>query len=751
MRLCFLLLLSLCAALRVNGKYHCSVTKDDKSNVRMCAVKELLWGWLNVTNKTTVRAEKVMRNVTKLKVVADKVNAKAQASLSVASDVLERLKTNNNFEKIATVEQAVKMLEAVIAKVSTCHKKVIDAGKSANESKSVAVNYGYGAISAAAKSIVVNYIGEEISHQKTLEKIGEIKIGENDVCPEQLFVSRNLTEMADKLDVMENLDEWKNRTLKLLDTTYNQITQNRSTCHWTFNNGPEKFKGVRDAIEGAAEGLGNALKEFNAADADIKQAEHDVRSATREVQAVNTTMLDRFKQGGAMLCGMLGRHLEVDTQLRSISERLESTKQQTDSAAKGTADLLSNATGERKVVQSALDTILTFQQTVALSMSRALFASGNATLASGSVTRFEGVASLLVKNATREQEAIAEVDGQKKSTDEMFEHIKKQLIARLSETQLNASNPTADNCNKVLSGALYKPWEHVFDLALRINESALQEMNTTLGQLEAQVKLLGSNLAAINNSVSDITAAMSSAVQVRETAKTAAANAVADVLRSLMKDMCASSSELSELQKKNNELKGTADALKNKVSVESRHAEAAWKRDSLVSEVPQDVEDSFTHASKSVAVLAKHLQRVDAQYFRAVSELEKWLTKSDESDAKSYDVLANFVRGIKSNLPAVSSPNVCSDGHIDEVVASLLQRPDAMLKNVSFVVSLGELAAKVEGRVAAAREQMGKVASSADDAQAAVEEAIRRARNTAAGRRCTPLHRQLLNILKHIW
>ncbi|CCD19118.1 hypothetical protein ERJ75_001213600 [Trypanosoma vivax] len=462
-------------------------------------------------------------------------------------------------------------------------------------------------------------------------------------------------------------------------------------------------------------------------------------------------MLDRFKQGGAVLCGMLGRHLEVDTQLRSISERLGSTKQQTDSAAKGTADLLSNATGERKVVQSALDTILTFQETVALSMSRALFASGKATLASESVTRFEGVASLLVKNATREQEAIAEVEGQKKSTDEMFEHIKKQLIARLSETQLNASNPTADNCNKVLSGALHKPWEHVFDLALRINESALQETNTTLGQLEAQVKLLGSDLAAINNSVSDITAAMSSAVQVRETAKTAAANAVADVLRSLMKDMCASSSELSELQKKNNELKGTADALKNKVSVESRRAEAAWKRDSFVSEVPQDVEDSFTHASKSVAVLAKHLQRVDAQYFRAVSELEKGLTKSDESDAKSYDVLANFVRGINSNLPAVSCSSVCNDDHIDEVVASLLQRPDAILKNVSFVVSLGELAAKVEGRVAAAREQMRKVASSADDAQAAVEEAIRRARNTAAGRRCTPLHRQLLNILKHIW
>ncbi|KAH8609376.1 hypothetical protein ERJ75_001213500 [Trypanosoma vivax] len=224
MRLCFLLLLSLCAALRVNGKYHCSVTKDDKSNVRMCAVKELLWGWLNVTNKTTVRAEKVMPNVTKLKVVADKVNAKAQASLSVASDVLERLKTNNNFEKIATVEQAVKMLEAVIAKVSTCHKKVIDAGKSANESKSVAVNYGYGAISAAAKTVSGNKKRTVIFYEGTLGEIDKIEINGKE-CPVEVFVSKNLTEMADKLDMTHNLSEWKSETLKLLNITYDKITK----------------------------------------------------------------------------------------------------------------------------------------------------------------------------------------------------------------------------------------------------------------------------------------------------------------------------------------------------------------------------------------------------------------------------------------------------------------------------------------------------------------------------------------------
>ncbi|KAG8339966.1 hypothetical protein TRVL_09206 [Trypanosoma vivax] len=249
----------------------------------------------------------------------------------------------------------------------------------------------------------------------------------------------------------------------------------------------------------------------------------------------------------------------------------------------------------------------------------------------------------------------------------------------------------------------------------------------------------------------NVNATISNAAQFKENAKTAAANAVADVLRSLMKEVCASVAELDELRTDNNGFKGTARNLRNNVSVESRRAEAAWKRDSADPEMSQYIEDGFTYASRGVAVLEKQLLRIDAQYVKVTNELSEGLKITEGNGSKSYDVVVKFVRGINSNPAALSLPSVCSGDNIVELVQSLMEDRDAMLKNVSAIVSLGDLAAKVKERLTSAREQMRKVVSSAADAQAAVEEAIRRARDTAAGRGCTPLHRQLLSVLQGIW
>ncbi|KAH8620217.1 hypothetical protein ERJ75_000079800 [Trypanosoma vivax] len=751
MRLCFLLLLSLCAVLCVNCRYDCpeSVNRD-KSPARMCAAQDLLWGWLNVTNKTAVRAEKVKQNATKLRDRLGETEVKAQKSLEAANNVLVRLKETKS-EKFYTVHRALETLKNVISRMNTSRKEAISAEKNANSSMNAAVN-GYGAILMAAKIVSGNNNGEEIFYEKTLEKIGMIKIGENGVCPEQLFVSGNLTEMANKIDVMRNLSEWKSQTLKLLNSTYNQITQNKSTCHRTFNNGPEKFEGVKDAINIAVEKLEAALREFGVADSTLQQAVQNVESATNDVQTVNATVLGLFRQNGRALCEMLKRHLEMDTQLHATAKLLESTKLQVVSTENDSAHLLSNAIEESRAVQSVVDEILNLLKIGPRSLfSSALFASGNATLASESVVRFENVASLSAQNATRAKGSTADVEGQMKNGKQTIEHLKEQLIARLSEARLNTNNLTADECNKKFSEVSDSSWDVAFDRALDINVNALLETNRTLKQLEVQIKLIESNLTEINSNVDDITATMSNAVQIRETAKAAAATAVADVLRSLIKEMCVSATELHELRKKNNGFKSTVEVLRNSVSVESRRAEAAWKRDSAMSEIPHDVGDGFTYASRSVAMLEKQLQRVDAQYAKVASELEKELTKPDGGDAKIYIAVVNFLRDINSNLTALSLPSVCSGDRVDEVVTLLVNDKDAMLKNVSAIVSLGELAAKVRERVTAARDQMKKIVSSAADAQAAVEEAIRRARDANAGRRCTPLHRQLLNLLQHIW
>ncbi|CCD21263.1 hypothetical protein, conserved in T. vivax [Trypanosoma vivax Y486] len=747
MRFFLLLLLPLCFVVHASRADKCPRSKNDISNVRMCATRDLLWGWLNVTNKTAARAEKVIQNATPLRDRADKVKVEAEKSLNAAKDVLSRLKKTNH-EKIGTVVQAVKMLENVIDNVKASCKEADKAEGSANDSKNQAFN-SYGHICLAANSISSIYDSGFNVHERALQRIDMIKIeGE---CSEEFFASKHLSDVAARLDVIQNLSAWKTEAMHLINSTYHKIAQNMSTCHWTFNNGAEKFQGVKNAIEKAVEKLEVAIKGLDTIDLTLQGAEKNVANATNEVEAVNATMLGRFKQSGTVLCDILGRRVKLGTQLTTTVGRLGDTERHTASRVKNATDMLANAIETNEIVQSVADKISQLLKSEPLPSAAKLFASRNISSANENAKRFKNVATLSAQSVSRAKESTTKVEGYVKRNEEMFERVREQLIARLNETRLNISSLTAEECNKKFSEVSAGSWEDAFDHALGINETALWETNKTLKQLEAQIELMESNLTKIDNSVRDINKAMSNAEQIRETAKTAAANAVADVLRSLMQEMCASATELHELQKKNNGLEGTAKALKNNVSVESRRAEAAWKRDNDLSGMPQEVEEGFTYASRGVAVLEKHLQRIDAQYTNVINELSQELEITEESGAKTYDVVVKFVRGINSNLADFSSPSVCDGVRVAELVQTVMKNREAMLKNVSAIVSLGELAAKVRERVTAARDQMKKAVSSAADAQAAVEEAIRRARDADTGRRCTPLHRQLLNVLRHIW
>ncbi|CCD19206.1 hypothetical protein, conserved in T. vivax [Trypanosoma vivax Y486] len=229
------------------------------------------------------------------------------------------------------------------------------------------------------------------------------------------------------------------------------------------------------------------------------------------------------------------------------------------------------------------------------------------------------------------------------------------------------------------------------------------------------------------------------------------ATAFAQALVAIKDKLCDAATKLHELNTKNNEFKGRAFNLETNISRVKRNAENAWQHASDAFEMPQEVEDGFTYASRGVAVLEKHLKRADAQYITAVNDLVEGLKGTATSNAKMYDAVGRFVRSITLNLTDFSSHSLCNKIRINELVASLLQRPETMLQSAPAVEALRKLEARVTARLTAANGRMGKVVSSAADAQAAVEEATRRAHEAAAGRRCTPLHRQLLNVLQHIW
>ncbi|KAH8606533.1 hypothetical protein ERJ75_001504100 [Trypanosoma vivax] len=167
MRLCLFTLLAIVWCAACQYKYACSVAKGDKSNLRRCAARDMLLGWLNVTNKIAVRAEKVKRNVTNSRERANVVRMKVRASLAMANGVLNRSKGAKK-GNVSTIKQALQVLESAVAIVDTfrsnADKAESDAGKSV-----LSIFDGYGFILRAAKTISGKEEGDVIPFENVLE------------------------------------------------------------------------------------------------------------------------------------------------------------------------------------------------------------------------------------------------------------------------------------------------------------------------------------------------------------------------------------------------------------------------------------------------------------------------------------------------------------------------------------------------------------------------------------------------------
>ncbi|CCD21222.1 hypothetical protein, conserved in T. vivax [Trypanosoma vivax Y486] len=229
------------------------------------------------------------------------------------------------------------------------------------------------------------------------------------------------------------------------------------------------------------------------------------------------------------------------------------------------------------------------------------------------------------------------------------------------------------------------------------------------------------------------------------------AKAFAQALESIIISFCRFAKRIIAANLQKDKLAEEVATLKINPSAESRIAGQAWEAETKPQEIPQEVGDSFTYASVHVKLFEKRLHQTTALYQAVVKEFGEGLKKAAGNSMARYITVADFMRDINSNLTTLSSPSVCTSNRINEIVTSLLRQSETTLENVSVLDNLRKFTAKIDEQVKVIKRKMAKVASSAADAQAAVEEAVRRARNAAAGRRCTPLHRQLLNVLQHIW
>ncbi|CCD18985.1 hypothetical protein ERJ75_000611300 [Trypanosoma vivax] len=264
---------------------------DDK-----CVGKDILWGWLNVTNKCDVRALEVLKNVTELRQSAKEVEVKAKEAIGECNKLLNSIKTVDPGHITSNIEKAIKDAEDAIMRVNNASVNASAAEKSAKSLLDDEVVSSYSSIILASTVISGYSCSTTVNYTGTKEMVEKIK---TDKCnnTEKYNVSARLSSYAEKLDEIENLTEWKDEMVKLVYKTHEEVmSYPHKKRLWTINN--DKVKEVKEAIKNLTDKLVVAIEMFKAINVSVDEASKTVKNTVSDMEAINKTMLSSLEGNG---------------------------------------------------------------------------------------------------------------------------------------------------------------------------------------------------------------------------------------------------------------------------------------------------------------------------------------------------------------------------------------------------------------------------------------------------------------------
>ncbi|CCD21723.1 hypothetical protein ERJ75_000411400 [Trypanosoma vivax] len=206
-----------------------NLSDDDK-----CVAKDILWGWLNVTNKCNVRALEVLKNVTELRKRGKEVETEADKVIAEYKDLLGAVGIRAEGYVTFNIKKAFEKAQNAIAQVKKSYTNASTAEQAANNSKEGVFN-SFDAIIRASRvvsgyscSTAVNYTGtKEVLEMNKTESC-------NDTA--KYNVSARLSSYAEQLDEAKNLTEWKEGLVNLFDQQRRYIkTDSYKGSRWAIN------------------------------------------------------------------------------------------------------------------------------------------------------------------------------------------------------------------------------------------------------------------------------------------------------------------------------------------------------------------------------------------------------------------------------------------------------------------------------------------------------------------------------------
>ncbi|KAH8610363.1 hypothetical protein ERJ75_001110400 [Trypanosoma vivax] len=132
-----------------------------------------------------------------------------------------------------------------------------------------------------------------------------------------------LSEHAEVLNKAKSIAVWKEVMLDLLQTGRDEIQSNESLCYSIFtNDNSEKLRMMKDALRNTVDYLNTALQRFDAAHVSKELALAAVAGASRDMHAMNSTIIASARGTGSLPCDALKRHVEMRMTLGKAKQRL---------------------------------------------------------------------------------------------------------------------------------------------------------------------------------------------------------------------------------------------------------------------------------------------------------------------------------------------------------------------------------------------------------------------------------------------
>ncbi|KAH8615856.1 hypothetical protein ERJ75_000542400 [Trypanosoma vivax] len=730
---------------------NCATYHSQVKDTHRCATAGLLRGWLNVVNRTAMRFSEVLRNATEIKNSAGAALKKANEALEGAKKVLSKLEKGSK-EAVA--------VQNVIVDVNNAVKRMKESEANADSVKSAADDSerlktdGFGSISRAA-GFFVGYTYTEWQYDLLRDKIDRIltKNSNKAVCVLVRNVSSELSAYAEQLNNSTlNLTAWKNKMLELLKTTYDELQNNSSTCVGILKNSPEKLNDLKWAVGNASDKLIVAVEKFEVARLAIEAVEANIAKAEDNVKNVTTTAHDSLKRNGTVLCGILQQHTVVWKKVRQSKRRLEEVNQKVAKAATQ-AQAMQVGTGSTSArVHEVVEKLTTVVK---------LYGAVGDELSSNAANAKQSISSADEKSKHAVEE-LAQVNSKVQLAGEILDeklrklnNIMRRITESLEKAKVNVNTVNLNDCSDDLSALLISSWGKNGHSAIKLDVSELQAESMALNGLQTENEETNDKIESTNVGVHEVLESIKYATNFEKEAVAAASNAVIEALSKMMSQLCAASAGLRDLRSKSAALSQRAAALKASVSDEKLRAAAVLVDASGPKELPAHVEDAFAIASRRAAVAEKLLQSSDAKRGNANTKLGAGMRKSGSEGQGStiHGRIDELVRNISSGISSNASPDVCETTYITKFMQSLKRSDDELIlpHGALVITELAQFTVGINSGVKNARRQMERATASAGEAEAALAEAMRVAREGSAQRHCTPLHRQLLSVLRRMW